>query len=54
MTANRAFFKRGKKSIFNEKTRQIYDDRKTVKKQMLKLEQELVWAVAEAKSRGLI
>lgn len=42
MTANRAFFKRGKKSIFNEKTRQIYDDRKTVKKQMLKYEQEEV------------
>jgi DNA polymerase elongation subunit (family B) len=42
MTANRAFFKRGRKSIFNEKTRQIYDDRKKVKKQMLKFEQEEV------------
>lgn len=42
MTANRAFFKRGKKSIFNEKTRQIYDDRKKVKKEMLVFEQEEV------------
>lgn len=42
MTANRAFFRRGKRSIFNEKTRLVYDDRKKVKKEMLKLEQELV------------
>jgi len=42
MTANRAFFKRGKRSIFNEKTRQIYDDRKKVKKGMLAYEQEEV------------
>jgi DNA polymerase elongation subunit (family B) len=42
MTANRAFFKRGRKSIFNEKTRQIYDDRKKVKKEMLRFEQEEV------------
>ena len=42
MTANRAFFKRGKKSIFNEKTREIYDSRKKVKKQMLAFEQEEV------------
>lgn len=42
MTANRAFFKRGKKSIFNEKTREIYDTRKKVKKQMLGFEQEEV------------
>jgi DNA polymerase elongation subunit (family B) len=42
MTANRAFFKRGKKSIFNEKTREIYDTRKKVKKQMLVFEQQEV------------
>lgn len=54
MTANRTFFKRGKKSIFNEKTREIYDTRKKVKKQMLQKEQELVWAKEEAARRGLI
>jgi hypothetical protein len=54
MTANRAFFKRGKRSIFNEKTREIYDTRKKVKKEMLNLEQELVWAKEEARKRGLI
>lgn len=54
MTANRQFFKRGKKSIFNEKTRQIYDDRKVIKKEMLGFEQQLVLARAEAKKRGLI
>jgi DNA polymerase elongation subunit (family B) len=42
MTANRAFFRRGKRSIFNEKTREIYDTRKKVKKQMLAFEQEEV------------
>lgn len=52
MTANRAFFKRGKKSIFNEKTRQIYDDRKRVKKEMLKLEQELVDLEALIEKQG--
>jgi DNA polymerase elongation subunit (family B) len=52
MTANRAFFKRGKKSIFNEKTRQIYDDRKKVKKEMLKLEQELVDLEALIEKQG--
>lgn len=53
MTANRAFFKRGKKSIFNEKTRQIYADRKAVKKEMLKLEQELVDLEALIEKEGM-
>lgn len=52
MTANRAFFRRGRKSIFNEKTRQIYDDRKKVKKEMLKLEQELVNLEALIEKQG--
>jgi hypothetical protein len=51
MTANRAFFKRGKKSIFNQKTREIYDTRKAVKKEMLKQEQLLVWVEEEIESR---
>lgn len=51
MTANRAFFKRGKKSIFNEKTREIYDSRKKVKKEMLAAEQKLVWLEEEIKRR---
>ena len=39
MTANRQFFRRDQRSIFNVKTREIYDARKLVKREMLILEQ---------------
>lgn len=39
MTANRQFFRRDKTSIFNTKTREIYNQRKDVKKEMLRIKQ---------------
>lgn len=42
MTANRQFFRRDKMSILNEKTREIYDFRKKIKKDMLKEKQKKV------------
>ena len=42
MTANRQFFRRATMSIWNSKTREIYDTRKKVKKEMLALKQQKV------------
>lgn len=42
MTANRQFFRRGDMSIWNSKTREIYETRKKVKKEMLALKQQKV------------
>ncbi len=54
MTPNLQFFRNDKMSFLSKKFREIYALRKVTKKKMLKYEQYLADAKAEAKNRGLL